>query len=205
MVAKKKTIKKKFLPVEIPLLKREIELYASEIEELDKKRIILDMTPELRGKAIEVKFEVQVKDKKAEAHPLGLKLHSFYLRRMVRKGTDYSEDSFVAQCKDVEINIKPTMVTRKRVAKKVLKDLRNKSKEEIEKYIKERTFEKLITEILENKLQKELMNNLKKIYPLSSFEIKSFEKYQSKEYKEEEEIQESKLANLEKKAEENKG
>jgi ribosomal protein S3AE len=188
MALAKKVVKKKFIPVNIPLLKREIELYAVETEELNKKRIILDMTPELRGKAIELKFEVSADEKNAEAKPISLKLHSFYLRRMIRKGTDYSEDSFIAECKDNSVLIKPIMVTRKRVAKKVLEDLRKKSNEEIREYLKSKNFEKIIAEILDNKMQKEIMNKLKKIYPLSMFEIRVFEKYLTKEYKEEAEL-----------------
>ncbi|MEA3329375.1 MAG: hypothetical protein U9Q06_01390 [Nanoarchaeota archaeon] len=171
MAKLKKQIKKKFFPVEIPVLNKEIELYSKTQEELNEKVIKLDLAPELRGKSLNVKFLVSVDNKKATASPIEAKLLSTYTRRMARKGTDYSEDSFSLNCKD-KIQIKNLIITRKQVTRKVLNGLRIKAKEEITKWAKEKTFESLISEIISGQIQKELLVTLKKIYPLSACEIK---------------------------------
>ncbi len=185
MAKLKKQIKKKFFPVNIPLLKREIELYSTDIKKLNEKRITLDLASELKGKALEVKFLVNVTEENATATPTETRLHSTYMKKITRKGTDYSEGSFITKCKDQKIRIKFTMVTRKKVTKKVLKGLRKNAIDELENWAKEKEFEKLVEEIITNKIQKELVVKLKKIYPLSNFEIKGL-KILKEEYEEQE-------------------
>ncbi len=186
----KKQIKKKFFPIKIPLLKKEIEVYNTSIKNLDEKRIKLDLTPELKGKALDLKLIVEATEEEAIAKPIEVKLMPSYLRRMMRKGTDYSEDSFIANCKDNKVIIKPFMITRKRVTRKVLKGLREKAKQELTNWAKEKTFEELVSETISGKVQKELLIKLKKIYPLSLCEIKYLAIYTKQEYEESEEKKE---------------
>jgi len=164
--------KKKFLPVNIPLLNKEIELYASDNSELPGRTVKLDLTNMLKGKAIELLLLIKEEKKEIIAVPMQAYLPGFYIRRMMRKGIDYVEDSFLVQCKDHRIRIKPFLLTRKRVSRKVLNGLRLKTKEELTEYVKERSFENLILDIMNNKLQKELNPKLRKIYPLGLFEIR---------------------------------
>ena len=103
---------------------------------------------------------------------------------MIRKGTDYVEDSFTADCKDATLKIKPFLITRRKVSNRVRRGLREKTKEEIKKYLKDKTAERIFEEILKNKMQKELSLILKKIYPLSLCEVKSMEIEKDLEVKE---------------------
>ena len=134
-----------------------------------------DLTRILRGKSILMQFKVSIEDNKAIAYPRGILLMSYFLRRMIRKGTDYVEDSFSADCKDATLKIKPFLITRRKVSKRVRRGLRERTREEIKKYLKERPSARIFDEILKNKMQKELSLILKKIYPLSLCEIKSME------------------------------
>jgi ribosomal protein S3AE len=93
---------------------------------------------------------------------------------MVRKGTSYVEDSFSTSCKDAQVRIKPFLITRRKVPRKIRNSLRLKAREEIINYIKNKTSEELFDEILKNTLQKNLNAKLKKIYPLSLCEIRVF-------------------------------
>ncbi|HIH52379.1 MAG TPA: hypothetical protein HA284_02480, partial [Nanoarchaeota archaeon] len=104
--------------------------------------------------------------------PKELRLLPYYLRRMVRRGTNYVEDSFSTECKDSQIRIKPFLVTRRKVSRAVRKALRNKAKEELISWAKESTTEKIFDETLKGKIQRELSIKLKKIYPLSLCEIR---------------------------------
>lgn len=167
--------KKRFYDIEMPIINKETQLLAYDISELENKSIKYDLTRILRGKSILLQLKVSVKDNQATALPRGVVLMPYFLRRMIRKGTDYVEDSFIAECKNAVIKVKPFLITRRKVSKRVRKALRDKAKEEIKKYVKDKLTEKIFEEILKNKMQKELSQILKKIYPLSLCEIKSLE------------------------------
>ena len=154
------------------------------LSELEGKFIKYDLTRILRGKSILMQFKVSIKENKAIASPRGILLMPYFLRRMIRKGTDYVEDSFITDCKDAIVKIKPFLITRRKVSNKVKRGLREKAKEEIKKYLKDKTSLRIFEEILKNKMQKELSLTLKKIYPLSLCEIKSFEIEKDLEVKE---------------------
>jgi len=168
-IAKKK---KKFFDVEIPIIKRQTQLQAYELKELDNKFIKYDLTRVLRGKSIILQLKVKVKGEKATSIPREAKLMSYYLRRIIRKGTNYVEDSFSTKCKNAQIRIKPFLITRRKVSRAVRKALREKAREELINYAKNRNFEQIFEEILKNQLQKTLSLKLKKIYPLSLCEIR---------------------------------
>lgn len=169
-IAKKK---KRFFDVEIPLIKKTTQLMAFEIPELDGKFIKYDLTRILRGKSILLDLKVKVSDNTATTTPVGLNLVPYYIKRMIRKGTDYIEDSLSINCKDAALKIKPLLITRRKVSKAVRKALREKAKAELESDLKSKTFEDVFEDILKNKLQKELSLKLKKVYPLSLCEIRS--------------------------------
>ncbi len=164
--------KKRFFEVEIPLLKKETHLIAFEKQELNGKYLKYDITRNLKGKPALMQFKVLIKNEKAIAYPQQLRLLPVCLKRMVRKGTNYVEDSFSTKTKDAKVRIKPFLVTRRRVSRKVKKALRQKAREELTKTLKNNKIETIFEEILKNKLQKELSLKLKKIYPLSACEIK---------------------------------
>jgi len=120
-----------------------------------------------------LQMTVKLNDSKLIAIPRQIKLMSCYLKRMVRKGTNYIEDSFSTECKDAQVKIKPFLITRRKVTREVRKALRNKAKEELINYAKDKNSEEIFDDILNNKLQKQLSLKLKKIYPLSLCEIRT--------------------------------
>ena len=164
--------KKRFFDVEIPLIGKETHLLAYESKELDGKLIKYDLTRILRGKSVIVQLIVKTDGDKITSIPREIKLLPYYLKRMVRKGTDYVEDSFLAECKNAVVKIKPFLVTRRKVSRAVRKALRKKARDELIKYAKGKNANDIFEEILKNKIQKELSLNLKKIYPLSLCEIR---------------------------------
>ncbi len=165
-------IKKRFFDVDMPIIKKETQLYGYDIKELEGRTISYDLTRILKGKSIILKLKVKVEKEKAFAEPRELILMPYFLRRMMRKGINYVEDSFSAECKNALLKIKPFLITRKKVSKKVRKALREKAREEIINYVKTKNSETLFSEIMLNKLQKSLSLKLKKIYPLSLCEIR---------------------------------
>jgi len=172
--------KKKFYKIEIPVLRKQIELFGRSLESFNNQTIKLDLTRMLRGKSIEVLFKINVTNDKAVAIPLKLTLLGFFIRRMLRTGIDYVEDSFSAECKEGKLRIKPFLIARKKVSRKVRKALRDAAREYITSYIKDKGFDELAEEIISNKLQKSLGLKLKKVYPLSLCEIRMIYKEKTK-------------------------
>ena len=167
--------KKKFFDVGIPLINKQTQLRAFEPSELKGRFLKYDLTRLLRGKSMILTLKVKLEKDRLTTIPKKIVLMPYFLRRMVQKGTDYVEDSFSAECKDAKLTIKPFLITRRKVSRAVRKALRNKAREELIKYIKEKTAEELFNEIIKNHLQKPLSLKLKKIYPLALCEIRIFE------------------------------
>lgn len=165
--------KKRFFDVEIPIIGKTTQLVAFDISELEGKYIKYDLTRILKGKNILLDLKVHIENEHATSYPIELKLIPFYIRRMMRKGTDYVEDSFSVDCKDAKIKIKPFLITRRKVSNAVKKALRENAKKAIEDYLKSKTSVEIFDEILRNRVQKEFSLKMKKIYPLSLFEIRS--------------------------------
>jgi len=165
-------LKKKFFEVEIPLTNSSVELLAYNIESLNKKTIKLDLTRQLRGKSIEVAFQTRLEKSKLIADPVRLSLMPFFIRRMLRKNISYVEDSFSVECKDGWLRIKPFLVTRKKVSRRVRKALRDETKNWLIDYSKDKKTKEIFSDIIGNRLQKSLSLKLKKIYPLALCEIR---------------------------------
>ncbi len=164
--------KKKFFDVELPLINKQTQLQAYEIKDLEDRIVKYDLTRMLKGKGMLLQLKVKIENDKATTTPKQARLLPFFLKRMVRKGTNYVEDSFSAQCKDAQLKIKPFLITRKKVSRAVRKALREKAQEELIDYIKDKTTEEIFKDLLKNQIQKPLSLKLKKIYPLSLCEIR---------------------------------
>jgi ribosomal protein S3AE len=167
--------KKKFFDVKIPIVNMQTQMYAYEISDLDGRFLKYDLTRILRGKSIILTLKIKAKGEEVTTTPTKMVLMPYFVRRMVRKGTNYIEDSFAAECKDAKLKIKPLLVTRKKVSRAVRNALRVKAREELIDYAKTKSSEEIFNDILNNQLQKPLSMKLKKIYPLSLCEIRVLE------------------------------
>jgi len=166
--------RKKFIEVEIPSIESNINVLGTP-EELDKKIIKLDLSRKMRGRGIEVIFKIQNTNSKLTAFPKKIQLMKSYIQRMMRKRTNYIEDSFITPCKDIRVIIKPFLITRKKVSRAVRKNLRNTAKEFLIKHLEDKNYLNVCDEILSGELQKTMLPKLKKVYPLSFSDIRIFE------------------------------
>ncbi|MDP3965906.1 MAG: hypothetical protein Q8Q04_00030 [archaeon] len=164
--------KKRFFNVEMPLIRKETQLQAYEVKELGNRFIKYDLTRILKGKSAILTFKTRVDGDEVHVLPMEIRILPYYLRRMVRRGTNYVEDSFSTEGKFSQVRIKPFLVTRRKVSRAVRKAIRNKAKEELVSWAKDLTDEKMFDEVMKGKIQKELSLKLKKIYPLSLCEIR---------------------------------
>ena len=98
--------RKKYINAEIPILDSEIRILGTP-EELNNKTIKLDLTRKLRGKGLTITFRLFNKEGKLFGLPNKMELISSYILQMIRKRSDYVEDSFKAQCADIRVIVKP--------------------------------------------------------------------------------------------------
>ena len=164
--------KKKFFDVELPIIERETQMQAYDLEELNGRVINYDLTRLLKGKSAIFQLSIKSDGKSVSAIPRMIKVLPYFIRRMMRKGTNYVEDSFSLQSKNSKLRIKPFMITRRKVSRSVRKILREKAKEELTKYVADKNTEDIFEDVIRNDLQKRLSLALKKIYPLSLCEIR---------------------------------
>ncbi|MEK6800644.1 MAG: hypothetical protein AABY05_01815 [Nanoarchaeota archaeon] len=170
----KKTIKKSFFEISAPFTSSKISLYGESPESLAEKTVKLDLTKDLKGKSLELKLRIKNNNGELRAEPEMIELVGSYIRRVMRKGVDYVEDSFITETREGLAQVKPFLLTRKRVSKAIQRALRNETKKFIEVYLKTRTYQEIFSDIITNKLQKNLSSKLKKIYPLALCEIRIF-------------------------------
>lgn len=166
--------RKKYIEVQVPFLDESLRVLGTP-EELHNKTIKLDLTRKLRGKGLTIKLRIFNQEGKLFAIPNSLILSSSYIRRMMRKRTNYVEDSFLVRCSDIRVTFKPHLITRKKVSRVVRKNLRNTTKDFIIEYCKEKDYMTIAQEIFDGTLQKTLLPKLKKVYPLSFCDIRVFE------------------------------
>lgn len=162
--------KRKFSEIELPILNQKIEI--SEMKEQEERAVKLDLTRRLRGKSLEIIFKIKKENGIIKITPYRLNLLGYFVRRMMRKSADYVEDSFSCECKNALLKIKPFLVTRKKVSRRVRTALRNKTSEEIREKVKDKIYEDFFSEVISGRFQKALSLELKKIYPLSFCDIR---------------------------------
>jgi ribosomal protein S3AE len=166
--------RKKYIDLQLPILDETPRVLGTP-ESLHNKTIKLDLTRQLRGRSLTIKFRIFNNDGKLIGLPNKMELVKAYIRRMARKRTNYVEDSFRANCADIRVTVKPLLITRKRVSRAVRKNLRNTCKEFILDYLKQKDYNEICQELLDTTFQKALLPKLKKVYPLSFCDLRIFE------------------------------
>jgi len=160
--------KKKFFEVSIPLINQKIHVFSYDANSLQGRIIKLDLTRILKGKNFDATIIIEKKDDQLIGRFTALSLIPSFIIRMMRKSISYVEDSF--KCNNIQL--KPFMLTRKKVHRSVRNALRKKTKEFLMDYANKNENDIIFEDMLTGKLQKNLSLTLKKIYPLTFCEIR---------------------------------
>lgn len=100
-----------------------------------------------------------------------------YIKKITRRSKSKADDSFILETKDkVRIKIKPVIVTRAKVQKRVLTVLRKLTREFLKEYLENNEFHKVISDVVSNKIQRALKDGMRKTYPLDICEFKVIER-----------------------------
>jgi small subunit ribosomal protein S3Ae len=136
---------------------------------------LANLTGDIRQQSITLKFLVtSVEGETGVADVVGYAMAASGIRRMVRRGSDRIDESFICDSSEGQkLQIKPMLITKTITNSAVHHSLRQALIGSLAKMVKRYTFNALINEVITSKLQMALKTELKKIYPLKSVEIKS--------------------------------
>jgi small subunit ribosomal protein S3Ae len=180
-IAQPKAKKKKWYVISAPALFNETpigETYLSSVDELSNKYATVNLstlTRSMRKQNVNVMFKVSsVVDDKAKTEIIGYSLVNAAMKRLVRRGRDKIIDSFLAKTKDEKIlRVKPLILTLNCGTHSMQTAVRLETRRFIREFFFSKTVEEIFSEIINEKLQKELKKIVLKIVPLKSVDFKT--------------------------------
>lgn len=168
-------IKKKFLEIELPLINERTTAMGT-LENLNGKTIKMDLARRMRGKGLEITFQIINHQGNLIGIPKLMFLTKAYIRRIMRTSISYVEDSFQTETKEgVKVFVKPFLITRMKVSRAVRNHLRVEAKKLFLEAVKEKTYLELCSDLFVGSMQKAVQIKLKKIYPLAFCDLRIFE------------------------------
>ena len=144
---------------------------------------LMNLTGDIKRQNINIRFRINsAKEGKLYAGITGYEIMTTAIKRMVRRRSSKILLSFTIETSDnKQIRIKPVILTRGRVKQSILTKLRKTAEELIREEAKKSTYEKMLDNIVNHKLQTDIKKHLKKIHPIRVVEIKELFLKQKKE------------------------
>lgn len=166
------------------------ETYVFDIREAIGKPVTINLmalTKSHRKQGTNVMFKITGQHEgKLTTDFMGIRIMPPVVRRMVRRGKEKIEDSFICSTSDgKKVRIKPIVVTRSKSKGSVTSALRKAAKMFLARTIAKTSYDTLVELIVDSKLQKGMYETLSKIYPVSVCEIRWFSLIEDKTFSEE--------------------
>ncbi|MBN1274938.1 hypothetical protein JXA12_01475 [Candidatus Woesearchaeota archaeon] len=179
-VLKQKT-KKKWYPVYAPaVFGNQLigESHVGAAEQLRGKFInanLAAITNDMKKQNIAVKLRVnKVIEGKGQTEVIGIHLVQGFVKRLVRRGRTKVDDSFTAKTKDGQLTrIKPLILTTTTCVASTASQLRLEARKALAERASKTGFINLVQDILNLTIQKNLKEQLNKIHPIRSVDIRS--------------------------------
>ena len=181
---KVKKLKRKF-PVEIkaPEYLNSVSLGKSEVTDLNAlvgkttKLNMMYVSGNVKNQNIRLVFKViEVSSGLAKTEVSAYYQIPYYLSRFVKAGSDLVEDSFVVVSKDGKtVKIQPFVVTKMNASAMIASAIRAAIKEIVTKDITSKTYDEFMASVIAGKVQTGYRNEIKKIFPLKTFEFREVE------------------------------
>lgn len=156
------------------------ESYVNDPNGLVGKKLKIDLS-HLMGDFKKQNFSIgfiisEVSGNQAKADAVSYNVSNAHIRRMIRAGKEKLEYSFVVGVKDnKKIRVKTLVLTKDRTNNSILTAIRKEMNAYFVELGKNSGFSEIISRIMNGEIIRDLRGYLKKIYPLSVFEIKSVE------------------------------
>ncbi len=182
-MAKAKIGKKEWYPILAPrIFGNEVlgETYVYEPRQMIGKTMaknLMNLTNDVKKQNININFEiVDVKSDKALTDVVGYHMMQSSIRRLVRRNIEKIDMSFPCKTKDNKnLLVKPLLITRSATVGSVASKIRRNTEDFLVKYIDSISYDNLINDLINHKLQNSLRKEINNIYPLRVCEIRSME------------------------------
>ncbi|MBI2508191.1 hypothetical protein HYV89_04525 [Candidatus Woesearchaeota archaeon] len=138
----------------------------------------MDLLHDPKKQNVKITFRItEIKDNKALTEIKGYQIMPSSIKRMMHPGKSKVDQSFKLETKDnIAVVAKPVLITKSKTTKGVLSKIRKNSEEFLRAAVKKQSYQENIHALLEAKLQVQLREHLKKIYPVTGCQIRIFEK-----------------------------
>lgn len=135
---------------------------------------LMALTGDPQRQSTYIRFTIR----RAENNQLHTSLAGFSIipaavRKMMRRNRERIDDSFVVKTQDnVAARVKPVLITRSKTKGSVLTHLRKQLRAQVVRAVAKLTFTDFIKELVAHKLQRQLQDALRKIYPIQILELR---------------------------------
>ncbi len=193
--------KRKWYSINAPKLFDEQEIGQTlvyETESIVGKHVkvnLMTLTNNPKKQSMNVFFVVtDFKENKASTKTIGIEMQQASTRRLARRGRSKVADSFRARTKKGQIvRIKPVIMTRTLADGEVQRALRARCRELIKETLGKYSFDTVISDIANNRLQKYLKDQLSAVFPVRSADIR-YLRYEKADSEEEADLEETEYA-----------
>lgn len=135
---------------------------------------LMNLTGDMKKQSTDIIFSINsVTGEKASTGIIGYKVSSSHIKRLVRRGKNKVDVSFIINTADNKrARIKIVLVTIGMTYLPVLGSLRKAAQDFVSKAAAKMKFEDIVREVITNKLQIELRKHASKIYPIRICEVR---------------------------------
>ena len=137
---------------------------------------LMNLTRDIKKQNTTLKFLINdVQGDKATTELVGYNLVASSVRRLVRRGKERVDMSFICKTSDGKrIRIKPLMIPPVKLKSSVSASLKRAVINYIVPFVTKTTFDNVVRDLIGGKLQRVLKDELKKIYPIRVVEVSAF-------------------------------
>lgn len=135
---------------------------------------LMILTKDIKKQNIDVTFKVkEVKGLKAYTEFFTYEMIPSSIKRLVRKGRERVDDSFLAVTKDGRtVRVKPLIICRNLVARSVTTDIKNATRKMTADILQQIDYDTFIKDIITGKFQRAIKMQMNKIYPIKTADIR---------------------------------
>jgi len=138
----------------------------------------MDLMRDPKRQNVKITFRIiEIRDNKALTEIKRYQIMPSSIKRMMHPGKSKVDQSFKLETKDnIAVIAKPVIITRSKTTRGILSKIRKNSEEFLRAAVKKQSYQEVINSLLEARLQAQLREHLKKIYPVTGCHIRMFEK-----------------------------
>lgn len=135
---------------------------------------LMDMTGDPKAQNTKVTFSIDtIQGDNAYAMPVKYQMIPATIKRLVRRTKDKVDASFLCKTKDQKlVRFKPLLITKNKTTKSVQTALRKTAHAYLQDAVHKLTYEELILQLVNHKLQRSLKDLTSKVFPLKVCEIR---------------------------------